>query len=660
MAPPFPAARILACCIAFPAGEPPARAQEAPPVADARPNILLVTLDTTRADAIAPWGPGGVAPAFDALAAESLVALRAYAPAPLTFPSHASMLTGLYPFAHGVRDNDLYRLDASARTTARLLRDAGWRTEAVVAATVLRASTGLANGFDTYIDVKYRHARNTILNARRPADDVSSLVLERIALDDPRPWFIWAHYFDPHQPYVAPDSPPRTAPLQEQYDAQVRFLDREFARVLAGLRESGALARTWILVCGDHGEGLRIQQEFTHSYLCEEGTLRIPLFVRRPDGLLRGRLETLATAADVHPTVLSIAGIPLPDAIHGRDLLATFEAEGRGGAAAEALAERSLWFETWAGWHVYGWVRLEGVIAGRFKYVTNLRDELFDVSDPRDPGLEKHNLAAERPEVVRALKQRLAALQAEPVARLDSAAPNLPQEEVSRLMELGYIARSIGGDDTSTNGTLDPREHYQSAVDVEWALAEAAEGRFDGAVKVIDAVVRKYPGNAIFRELLGKILLQAERKAAAVEAFRSALELDPDLVASNFYLGALMRQAGQADEARRFLTRTVELSPVHLEGWLQLRAVHDRAREYDRVLHDTLVIIRLAGSMGEEDGDAIARESLETWLPNVLRRLANDPRLPELVERAMQELAEPASPAQERAREILAAARVAR
>jgi arylsulfatase A-like enzyme len=644
----------LAVAVAF-AQEAPAPASSSPASAkkDARPNLLLITLDTMRADEIAPWGKGGVATNLDALAAESVVAMDAHAPAPLTFPSHTSMLTGLYPFAHGVRDNDLYQLDRTAPTAAKLLKAAGYRTEAILAASVLRANTGLAEGFETYLDVKYHHARNVPVNAQRRANEVSDLVLERLAVADPRPWFLWAHYFDAHLPYDAVGGPPKSAPIHEQYDAEVRFLDQHVGRVLAKLRENGALADTWIVVCGDHGEGLSIQQESSHSYLAEEGTLRIPLFVRQPDGALRGRLEAPASAVDVCPTLLAIAGLPLPGPIHGRDLLAAFEMERRGGAEADAQADRTLWFETWAGWHVYGWSRLEGVIAGHFKYVHNVKEELFDVAGPVTPELEKKNLAAERPEVLRALQLRYAAIQQEPVARLSSARPDLPQEEVSRLMELGYLARSIGDDDTTKNGTLDPREHYSTAMDIEWALQESGEGRFDGALKVLTVLVKKYPESAVFREILGKVLMQANRPAEAVPVFKSALALSPDLVSSNFYLGVMLRQQGQLAAAREHLEKVIALSPVHLEAWMQLRAIHNTMGRFDLVLSDSVKVLELTCAVDEPDAEALTRNAVESWFPYVVQKLANDPRRKELLEAALASLPETSSPPFDRARQIL-------
>jgi predicted Zn-dependent protease len=262
---------------------------------------------------------------------------------------------------------------------------------------------------------------------------------------------------------------------------------------------------------------------------------------------------------------------------------------------------------------------------------------------------------------VRALKQRKATLPLEPAQRFDSSAPNLPPEEVGRLMELGYLARSIGATDDAQNGTLDPREHYTTAVETEWALNAAYEGRYDEAVKVLEPLTRKYPTNPLFREMLGKVQLTAGRKREAAEAFASALALDARLVAANFYLGALCREAGRLDDARRLLEKTVELSPLHLEGWLQLRAVHGAAKQYEAVLRDTVEVIRLAAAVGDADADAIAQGSLDEWLPNVLKRIAADPalapRLGELVDRALAGLGDSAAPAVTRARELLRAAR---
>ncbi len=616
----------------------------------ARPNLLLITLDTTRADRIAPWGPGGVTPTLDALAAESLVATHAYAPAPLTFPSHTSMLTGLYPFAHGVRNNDLYHLDGSAPTVARILQAAGYRTEAIVAASVLRATTGLDLGFERYSDVAFKRGRNGAIEAERPASDVSAELQVRLAIDDPRPFFLWAHYFDAHAPYAAPNGPPSTATLIEQYEAELRYVDSQIAGVLAALRNRKQLATTWIVVCGDHGEGLGIQQEASHSFLCEEGTLRIPLFVRRPDGELRDRLDTLASAVDVAPTLLAAAGLAPPGAVHGLDLVAAARVQAAGGPEADALADRAIWFESWAGWHQFHWARLEGVVAGHFKYVKNVHDELFDLDATP---LESKNLAAERPEVLRAMKQRYTELLELPIAHLASAAPSLPPTEVARLLELGYLARMVGDEDTSKDGTLDPRVHYQSCRDLQYAMDLAHLGKIDDSVALLERLIRDYPKNTLFREFLGKVLLQAGRKQAAARVFAAALVIDGDLVASSFNLAVYFRESNQPQDACELLEHVVELNPVHLEARLELRTVHQALRQHDRVLLDVVGIIGLVAELADHESEAIARSALDEWLPDAVKHLARDPRRIERLRRALDELPASTHTSIERARDIL-------
>lgn len=656
------AAVAAALCLA-----PALAAQQTNPgegAADARPNLLLLTLDTTRADEIAPWGAGGVAPNLDRLASESLVAALARAPVPLTLPSHTSMMTGLFPFAHGVRDNDLYRLSPRACTVAQLLREAGWRTEAVVGASVLRAGSGLDLGFERYDDLRLRRARNQATEAERPADQVTDVALARLAVGDPRPWFLWVHYYDPHYPYAAPGGPPPSAGPRARYEAEVRFMDREIGRLLDSLRASGALARTWIVVCGDHGEGLGIQQELTHAYLCEEGTLRVPLFVRRPDGGLRGRVEMAASTADVGPTLLGAVGLSFPAAVHGRSLLAAFDAQQRDGG--ESPDARPLWFESWAGYHQFRWARLEGVIVGRWKYVRNVEDELFDLGptppSPSDPsaslaGLEKQNLAHERPEIVRALKLRTEALQQKPVARLDSSAPSLAPAEAARLRELGYLARMVGEEDDRDRGALDPRRHYGSYLVLDLARTQAQQGRFAESLAALQKLAADYPKNPGFREFLGTVAHEAGRIADARAAFEQALALDPDLVTATFYLGMIALQSGDRAEARRRFERTLVLSPGHLEARLQLRALRDSGREREAILDDCLDVLAICDQMGDADGAAIASNTLDEWLVKLLARISAAPDHGALLDRARARIPADAGPFLRRAAAQLDACR---
>jgi tetratricopeptide (TPR) repeat protein len=253
----------------------------------------------------------------------------------------------------------------------------------------------------------------------------------------------------------------------------------------------------------------------------------------------------------------------------------------------------------------------------------------------------------------------MAALQAEPVAHLDSTAESLPPEEVARLMELGYVARSVGTS-IEGDGDGDPRERYPQALEIEWALAEAAAGRFDGAIAKLENAVTRHPEHVLFRETLGKALMQAGRPAEAAPHFRAALAREDRLVAASFYLGVIEAKAGHVDEALRLLRRTVELSPVHLEGWVQLRGLEGARRDYPAVLRASVQVVRLAVASATPESLALADQTLRSWLPNVLKRLAGDPELAARIEESLMVLGDGDDPHLVQARDLLRAARPGR
>src|SRR5262249_18084797 len=234
----------------------------------------------------------------------------------------------------------------------------------------------------------------------------------------------------------------------------------------------------------------------------------------------------------------------------------------------DAQGERALWFESWAGYHQFRWARLEGVVAGRFKFVKNVADELFDLSAPDG---ERRNLAAERPDVVRALVARFDQVRRDPpVVPLEAAAPEMDPAEAARLREIGYFGRMAGEDDERERGALDPRVHYASYLNLDLATTLARQGRFDDGLRLLRKLVEDYPKNPSFREFLGRACVEARRTEEAQQAFEGALAIDPDLVTASFYLGALRRAAGDAAGARRHLEHALALAPGHLEALLPL------------------------------------------------------------------------------------------
>src|SRR4051812_7925280 len=306
----------------------------------ARLNILLVTIDTFRADRIGV----GVAPAIDRLSASGLRFTAARTAVPLTLPSHATIHTGLLPPQHGVRENGAGTLGDSHRTVARLLKDAGYRTAAFVGAFVLDRRFGLAQGFDVYDDQIARDPNATErLEAERPASAVIDRALGWLTRQPqasgpkpqaaptppvtnppnpqspiPNPFFIWIHLYDPHAPYTPP--PEFAARSKTPYDGEIAFAEAQLSRLLDALRARGDLDRTLVIVAGDHGEGLGDHGERTHGMLLYESTLRVPLVIVMP-GRKAETIDTAVSLAEIAPTILRAAGVTPPPEMKGRDLI---------------------------------------------------------------------------------------------------------------------------------------------------------------------------------------------------------------------------------------------------------------------------------------------------------------------------------------------------
>lgn len=306
------------------------------PLLSSPPNILLVTIDTLRADRIGR----GIAPALDRLAAEGVQFTAARSVVPLTLPSHASVMTGLLPPAHGVRENGTDRLSDRHQTIARLLKGAGYRTAAFVGAFVLDHRFGLAQGFDSYDD---RIPRDPDASDRLEAERPASAVVDRAIawlegtqhpaasaphLAPRHPFFVWIHLYDPHAPYNPPaeflskaaSGQPETA-VSVAYDGEVAYAGAQVARVLDWLRAQSLINSTLVVVAGDHGEGLGDHGERTHGMLLYDATLRVPLIVSAP-GRAAARRDDAVSLIDVAPTLLRAAGVIPPATMTGRDLLA--------------------------------------------------------------------------------------------------------------------------------------------------------------------------------------------------------------------------------------------------------------------------------------------------------------------------------------------------
>ncbi len=351
--------------------------RSAPP---SRPNLVLVTLDTVRADHLGCYGDSqAITPALDGLAAEGLRFTSASSTVPLTLPSHTTILSGLLPPHHGLRNNGAGLLAPGTPTLATLLAAAGYRTAAFLGAFVLDHRFGLAGGFEVYDDEIPRDPKaGTILEAERPGRDVMDRALAWLRTPgkgDARPFFLWVHLYDAHAPYQPPAQWAAKHPGRP-YDGEISEVDEQVGRLLAELKSRGLDGRTVVAVAADHGEGLGEHGELTHGLLLYEPTLHVPLLLRAPWGLQPRVVAAPVSLVDLAPTLAGLVGHPFPAGRDGRDL-------SRALLAGEEPAAGNVYAETRYP-ATFGWSPLAALRRRDRKYIASPRPELYDLA--RDPG----------------------------------------------------------------------------------------------------------------------------------------------------------------------------------------------------------------------------------------------------------------------------------
>jgi choline-sulfatase len=406
--------------------------------------FVIVTLDTTRADRLPAYGFRGVeTPALDALAKDGVVFERATTVAPLTLPAHSSLFTGLYPPRHGVRDN-AGSLAEPYPTLAGVLASHGFRTAAFVGSVVLSADRGIARGFQIFRD-EMKDPASGAPRRRRPGNEVVDEATAWLQTIGDRPFLLWVHLYDVHQPY-APPEPFATRYAADPYAGEIAFADTQMARLVAALGSRGLTRRTAMIVAGDHGESLGEHGEDAHGLFVYQSTLHVPLIVSGPGFAIR-RVAEPVSLVDVMPTVLDLAGVPSADS-DGVSL--TRAVSGR------RLPERTIYAESFFP-RRFGWSELRSIRDGRFKLIAAPRPELYDLD--ADP-FEQQNLYRERSILARALEARLTP---------DSAAgPSIGAQMAvdasvrERLASLGYasgaapLSRATAAAQASST---DPKDH---------------------------------------------------------------------------------------------------------------------------------------------------------------------------------------------------------
>lgn len=400
-------------------------------------NLLLITLDTTRADSLGAYGGSDLrTPVLDRLAREGVMFRNCVSPVPLTLPAHASLFTGRTPLAHQVRNNGRYALAPEELTLAERLKTAGSRTYAVIASYVLLGRFGLKQGFDEYDDSLDSYKLLNSYNTEITADVVSGRFWTWLLEHREERFFAWVHFYDPHEPYAPPApyrKPPNAKDPKGLYLGEVEFMDHHIGKIVEALEALGLLSNTLLVVVGDHGEAFGEHGEKGHTIFCYEENIRVPLIFFHETRLPKGRVvEDQVGLIDILPTLLELHGLERGEEIQGRSLVPYF----RNGAGNPPPP---LYLESFYGFEEMGWAPLTGMIDGDLKYISLPRPELYDLRS--DPG-EKDNLHDQRPDLARRMKDGLASYVSSHTEIRGETTRGLTTDDLHRLRSLGYVSSS--------------------------------------------------------------------------------------------------------------------------------------------------------------------------------------------------------------------------
>ncbi len=570
-------ALLLATACTQDGGAPRDRAPDAPPT------VLLVTIDTLRADRLGCYGREGAGtPRLDALAAGGARFTAAQTTAPITAPAHASILTGRSLPAHGVLENGTFSLPADVPTLAETFQQEGWASGAFVSSQVLARSHGLSRGFGVYDDQMPRRdaRRGAILSyAQRRGVDTVDVALAWVATIGRKPAFLWVHLFEPHLPY---SPPPEYAALypDDPYQGEVAAADAALGRLLDGLAAEGRKDRLLVVVVADHGEGLGEHHEQAHGIYLYRGVMNVPLVVHAPALAVRPAvIEEVVSVSDIAPTIAELAGFPPLRGLDGLSLAGLLKGEGpaplRPGVFAESHSPRLQ----------HGWSGLRAFVSGTTKLIEAPRPELYDLA--ADPG-ELRDLARERPAEADVALRALAGLvaQARTLAPRESAERAASEEEMAQLRALGYAAsgrRAEDGDLVDREAT-DPKDRGEFIARYDEALAQSESKHPEEALPLFDALVAIEPDDPALLESYGRALILTEQYDRALAVFRHAVEVDPDYGLGWHRLGQLLDHRKDLAGAEAAYRRAIGADPLSLVSYKALASLlADQGRYADAI-----------------------------------------------------------------------------
>lgn len=527
------------------------------------PSVLLITVDTLRPDALG-WVAGRVAtPHLDELAGEGFRFPGAVSPVPLTLPAHASLLTGLLPRRHGVRENGRV-LAAALPTLAVELGRRGYATAAFIGGFPLRSEFGLARGFERYDDdlpVGSDSGGSPRWRERPAAESVARALAWLDGRGEThRPWFLWLHFYEPHDPYDPPAALALDGP-RGGYDGEVRAVDQAIGELRRGLRQRGLDRHLLTVFTSDHGESLGEHDEATHGFFVYDSTILVPLVIHWPREIAAGESRAAARLIDVAPTVLELTGAGTLGEIDGQSLAPLLR--GR------RMSLPPAYVESWTPWLGYGWAPLTAIREADWKLIVAPRPELYELGS--DPGEARNRFDSER-RVARRLDRTRRAIEAHGGGAANGASPAATAAS-AELRALGYLSGASGDEAAPAAGLLDPKDRRAMKRALDLAEGAASRGETAAALAAFDLALAEEATNRYALLRAGQLAVELGRTSQAKSRFETLLALAPDHGEARFALADLLARRGERAAAIAAWREVVRRQPWRAVAWSNLGAI---------------------------------------------------------------------------------------
>ena len=540
------------------------------------PNIIFITVDTTRADHMGFLGnKHGLTPNLDILARQGVVLEKAFSQAPLTPVSHATIFTGTYPQFHTVTDFG-HPLPTLLPSLPEILQKSGYHTAAFIGSLILDPKAQMAPGFDRgfdFFDAGFRPKQapneDRYQTVERRAGDVVAHTIAWLSKNQQTPLFIWVHLYDPHAPYDPP--PPYDTRFKDPYDGEIAYADASLGKLFQYLRQRGLYDRSLIVMMSDHGESLGAHGESMHGIFLYDETIHVPLLFKLPGSLLAGkRVTTRVRLVDVAPTLLSMLSLPLPPTFQGQSLVPEMK------SSPKAPGDLPAYAETEYPHRAFGWAGIRAMRTGKYLYIRAPKRELYDQTLDKTA---EHNLAASSPAVTDTLGSQLDKFYDDTTSfhgKPQQAAPNAEQSE--NLAALGYVSSSAAGQSQDPLQGADPKDKIEISNILHEGMIAVEDGRYNEAIPMLQRVLADSPAIIAAQLQLGVALARTKRYSEAIPALKKAIQLVPDSVQAKYELGLALYETGAWNESVPYFEDVAKKRPKWVDAQYSLASVYARTK----------------------------------------------------------------------------------